>query len=73
MSALCLELVVRVCRIALPGPKHPPEWEKWKERHLVQNALRVPDRPPAPTSGVGTCVSGGCLRLVKVTALERKM
>ncbi len=44
MSALCLELVVRVCRIALQGPKHPPEREKWKKRHLVQN------RPPGAGS-----------------------
>ena len=48
MSALCLELLVKVRRIALPRQNHPPGTEtpsgagKWEERHLVQK------HPPEP-------------------------
>ena len=45
MSALCLELHVRVCKIALPGRNYPPAAESPSR---YQNILSVPKRPPAP-------------------------
>lgn len=66
VSLLWLWWLVGVCRIALPGQNHPPG------TGTPSGAEKVTKHPPAPTKGVGACVSGG-LRLVNVMVVECKM
>lgn len=58
LSALCLELLVRACRIALHGQNHPPGTRSTLRRCLRERVAGVSTR------------SGGCIRLWRVEMLR---
>ena len=60
MSASCLERLVGLCRIALPGQNDPPGWQSttWRGLRVCRIALRGRIHPPAARTpfGVGGAV-----------------